>query len=107
MKEMSATRHNRNRQCLRTRPVHHVGEQHGVVHFAMDHQSAGVGGDGVIRLVQHLRSRLGPTLQLFAGIGEWLGSEAAAARWEVENSMPRSSVPSRKVPLPCAVMTCI
>jgi probable H4MPT-linked C1 transfer pathway protein len=38
--------------------------------------------DGVIRLVHHLRGRLGPRLRLFAGTGEWLGSEAAVDRWQ-------------------------
>ena len=38
MKEMTHPGHNRNRKCLRPRPVHHIGKQHRVILLAMDNQ---------------------------------------------------------------------
>jgi len=38
--------------------------------------------DGVIRLVRHLRQRLGPKLRFFCGSGEWVDSAAGAERWQ-------------------------
>ena len=38
MKEMRAPRDNRNRKCLRTRPVEHVFQQHGVVLLTVNDQ---------------------------------------------------------------------
>jgi probable H4MPT-linked C1 transfer pathway protein len=37
--------------------------------------------DGVMRLAAHLGRRLGPSLHLFAGSGEWLTVEEASNRW--------------------------
>jgi len=38
--------------------------------------------DGVIRLVRHLRQRLGSELRLFCASGEWVDSAAAPERWQ-------------------------
>jgi len=48
--------------------------------------------DGVIRLVRHLRQRLGPKLRLFCGSGEWVDSAAPPGGgriWLLPTGLPR------------------
>ena len=60
VKEVPAPRNNRNRQRLRSRPVHDRGQRHGVILLAMDDQGA------LMRLGRqwlHVKTRRGGTHQ--------------------------------------------